>query len=122
MKSENPQGNPPNDLCAAEAESVFHELKKKELLLPFINDHGEACYLLNECKEDEWKTEIKDAIKPWYKKSRFISKFWNNTKFIFIAFIAGLAGSYAKVIVDQITGSSIHQTNHQEDQKIQPPK
>ena len=96
MKSVNPQGNPPGDLSLAEAQSIFHDLKKKELLLPFINQAGEACSLLNECKEDEWHVEIADAVKPWWRKSRVLKTAFKVTLWGLGALLGGYLGALGK--------------------------
>ena len=92
-KTHNTAGNPPNDLSLAEAESIFHELKKKELLIPFINEHGAACYLLNECKEDEWRSEIANAVKPWFLKSKFLKCSAKIVLWISLAYASGYLGA-----------------------------
>jgi hypothetical protein len=53
----NPKANPP-DLNIAEAESIFRLLASKELIFPFINEHGESCFLIHHAKEKEWKELI----------------------------------------------------------------
>lgn len=97
----NPQGKPPGDIQASEAESIFHELKRKELLLPFINPANNHCYLLNECKEAEWLDEIADAGKPFWAKRRRWKTIGKVFLWLLAAFLSGYVGAVAKIAAEK---------------------
>jgi hypothetical protein len=110
VKSLNPQGNPPGNLAINEAESIFQDLRKKELLLPSINMQGDACYLLNECKEDEWHTAIKDSVKPWFMKSPFLKTTGKVILWAIGSLLGGYLGSFGGHLADPPTATSMQVT------------
>jgi hypothetical protein len=55
----NPAGNPPN-LNRAEAESIFHDLFKMDLVIPTKNKDGEDCFIIHQARRKEWE----DLIDP----------------------------------------------------------
>lgn len=97
----NAAGNPPGNIQQAEAESIFHDLKKKELLLPFINSANQACYILNECKEAEWHDEIEDAGRPFWSKRRRWKTVGKVLLWVVAAFLAGYIGAMAKIAAEK---------------------
>ena len=114
----NPAGNPPGNLNAAEDLSIFIDLKKKELLVSAINDRREPCFVLNECKEDEWKAEIRDAVKPWWMKSRFLKTVGKVLLWGMATFLGSYLAASAKIAVDK---SALHNIGNV-DAKVSAPK
>jgi hypothetical protein len=102
----NPAGNPPGEIKATEAESIFQDLKRKELLLPAINNRGQACYILNECKEAEWKMEILDAGRPSWLKKRTAITVGKVMIWLLTAFLAGYLGAAGKNVADRHMSAS----------------
>jgi len=55
----NPKADPPPpNLNQVQADSIFHELISKELLLPAINPNGQNCWLIHQGKKTEWAALI----------------------------------------------------------------
>ncbi len=99
-KEGNPDGKPPANLNAAEDLCVFEDLKKKELLVSAINDKMQPCFVLNECKEEEWKDEIEDAERPWWKKSKIFKKTGKVIIWIIATFLVGYLAALAEKFVN----------------------
>jgi hypothetical protein len=84
-----------------EAESIFHDLKKKDLLVPFINEHKQACFLLNECKQDEWVAEIEEANQQWIRKKSTWKPVGKLLLWIIAAFLAGYLGAKGEKLANK---------------------
>ena len=54
----NSAGNPPKDIKPEEIFSIFDDLRKLDYILPVINEYGQGCFILNECREGEWLNKI----------------------------------------------------------------
>ncbi len=97
----NAAGNPPKEIHPTEVLSIFEELRKSEYILPVVNQYGIACFILNECKENEWLEKI-DKLAPPPER-----KVWDFIKAHFASitsgFIAGAAGSLAIALVEKLT-------------------
>jgi hypothetical protein len=97
----NPAGNPPGNLNGAEAQSIFHDLLSKNLLIPTFNQHGQKCYILNECKEKEWRTEIREVNRPWLFKSQTLKSILKGAVWIITAYLGGYLGALGKQLTDK---------------------
>jgi len=89
-RSNNPKANPP-DLNQVQAESIFHELISKELLLPAINPNGQNCWLIHQGKKAEWEALINPP--------NFFRKNWKYLG-IFLLWSSSLA--YSTVLVKAV--------------------
>jgi len=96
----NPDGKPPGNLTAAEDLSIFSDLKKKELLVSALNDRREPCFILNECKEAEWKAEVADAVKPFWRKSRLLKTVGKALLWILLAYAGGYLAARGRIAAD----------------------
>lgn len=84
----------------AEIISIFEELRKEGYILPVVNQYGHGCFILNECKENEWLEKIAD-LNP--TPERIAGKYVKNriTEF-FSALGAGMIGGAVTILLSKL--------------------